>query len=50
MKRIILAYLDPGTGSMILQLLIAFLVGSFFILKNFWKRVISAIKGFFKRD
>lgn len=38
----ILAYLDPGTGSMILQLIIAGLVGFGFAIKMFW----SNIKGF----
>jgi len=36
-----LAYLDPGSGSFILQLLLAALVGSLFILKTYWKRIIS---------
>ena len=40
-----LAYLDPGTGSMILQLLIAGLVGAGFAVKMFWFN----IKGFFTR-
>ncbi len=37
------AYLDPGTGSYILQLLIAGLVGAAFAVKLFWKN----IKAFF---
>jgi hypothetical protein len=36
-----LAYLDPGSGSFILQLLLAALVGSLFILKTYWKRIIA---------
>ena len=39
------AYLDPGTGSMILQFLIAGIVGSLFVLKLCWQRV----KAFFAR-
>jgi len=35
------AYLDPGSGSFILQLLIASLVGGLFILKSYWKKIIS---------
>lgn len=38
------AYLDPGSGSFILQLLIASLVGAAFILKTYWRR----ITGFFR--
>jgi hypothetical protein len=37
------AYLDPGTGSYILQLLIAALLGVLFAIKMFWLR----IKAFF---
>ncbi len=38
------AYLDPGTGSYIFQLLIAFLLGGIFAVKLFW----NSIKTFFK--
>ena len=33
------AYLDPGTGSYILQLIIAGLLGGLFALKMFWGKV-----------
>ena len=39
------AYLDPGTGSYLFQLLIAGLLGGGVALKIFWKQV----AGFFKR-
>jgi hypothetical protein len=39
------AYLDPGTGSYIFQLLIAGAVGLAFVIKVFWGR----IKGFFAK-
>jgi len=32
-------YIDPGTGSYILQILIAGIVGSLFVVKIFWKRI-----------
>jgi len=35
----LLAYLDPGTGSFILQVLIAGLLGSMFALKQSWQWV-----------
>jgi hypothetical protein len=38
-----LGYLDPGSGSFILQLVIASLLGGAFIVKSYWKK----IKGFF---
>ena len=34
------AYLDPGTGSYILQILIAGLFGALFMLKVFWGRIV----------
>lgn len=36
-------YLDPGSGSYLIQLLIAGLVGSAFMIRTFWSR----IKGIF---
>ena len=43
--RPIFAYIDPGTGSYILQVLLAAFVGGLFMLKVFWK----SIKLFFQR-
>ena len=39
------AYLDPGTGSYIIQIIIAGFLGGIFALKIFWKQ----IKVFFKK-
>jgi hypothetical protein len=39
------AYLDPGTGSYIFQLIIAGIVGAAFLVKIYWKK----IKAFFTR-
>jgi hypothetical protein len=39
------AYIDPGSGSYILQLALALIFGSLFAIKLFWSR----IKGFLKR-
>lgn len=39
------AYLDPGTGSYVLQLVLAALLGGLFAIKLFWKN----IKGFFSK-
>ena len=33
------AYLDPGTGSMILQTVIAVFLGAAFIIKTQWRRL-----------
>ena len=37
--RVAHAYLDPGTGSFILQLLIGGLLGSFFAVKIYWAKI-----------
>ena len=35
------AYLDPGSGSYILQILVAAFLGASFTLKLYWKKIIS---------
>jgi hypothetical protein len=42
------AYLDPGTGSYVVQLLIGSLLGGLFALGVFWRRVVTFVKGLFK--
>ncbi len=39
------AYIDPGTGSFVIQGIIAAVVGAGFALKVFWKRIVSALTG-----
>ncbi|HET7009834.1 MAG TPA: hypothetical protein VFI11_03595 [Anaerolineales bacterium] len=39
------AYLDPGSGSFLLQLLLAGILGGLFVLRTQWAKV----KGFFQR-
>ena len=39
------AYVDPGTGTIILQMIIGGVAGALFALKLYWVRV----KGFFER-
>ncbi len=39
------AYIDPGVGSFVFQMLIAGLVGASFLIKIFWKQ----IKRFFRK-
>ena len=38
------AYLDPGSGSLIIQFLLASIVGILFVIRQFWGRIISFIK------
>ena len=39
------AYVDPGTGSYLLQILIAGLLGAAFALKLYWTRIKSFLSG-----
>ncbi len=39
-----LAYIDPGTGSLLVQLLIASILGAIFALKRFWTRLFAVFK------
>jgi hypothetical protein len=43
------AYLDPGTGSYLLQMLIAGALGALFVVKVFWKQVKEFIRTFFEK-
>jgi len=43
------AYLDPGTGSYVLQLLLGTVLGGLFALGVFWRRVVAFIKRLFTR-
>ena len=37
-------YIDPGTGSYVLQIAIAFLVGLAFSVKVFWKKISAFVR------
>lgn len=39
------AYLDPGTGSIILQAIIASIAVGLFTIKSWWYRLVSLFKG-----
>ena len=43
------AYLDPGTGSFIFQLIIAALIGGLFAIKLFWTKIALFLKNLFSR-
>ena len=45
-SRNALGYIDPGTGSLMIQLAIAFLVGALFTIKGFWRRILAFLKTF----
>ena len=42
-EAVVLAYIDPGTGSIVLQLLIGVLLGSVFAVKMFWRNLKNVI-------
>ena len=44
------AYIDPGTGSIIIQMIIGGLVGTGIAVKVFWYRIKSALSPSFKRN
>ncbi len=44
------AYLDPGTGSYVLQMIIAGLLGAAFAIKMSWFRIKRFLSGLFSRN
>jgi hypothetical protein len=44
------AYLDPGTGSFLLQLLLAGLLGVLFTLRLFRDKIVSFVRNVFRRN
>jgi len=49
LPQIVFAYLDPGTGSYVIQVIIALFVGSAFAVKMFWKKILVFFKNLFKK-
>ena len=41
MRFLVFAYLDPGSGSLILQILIGAVAGFFFAIKAYWIKIKS---------
>lgn len=44
------AYLDPGTGSFIFQLIIAGILGALFLFKAYWKKLVTALRKLIPRN
>lgn len=40
-----LAYLDPGSGSFIFQLILASLLGAAIVVRAYWRRIVGFFKG-----
>jgi O-antigen/teichoic acid export membrane protein len=49
-SRQIYAYIDPGTGSFVLQAIVAAVVGSLFTVKLYWGRIRDYIVRRFSRS
>ena len=47
--KLLHAYIDPGTGSYFLQMLIAGLIGALFAIKLYWVKIKDFFKGLFKK-
>ncbi len=43
----VLAYLDPGTGSIILQAVVGIVLGAVFAIRMFWSRICMTVSGIF---
>ncbi len=43
------AYIDPGTGSYVIQIVLAVLFGSLFMLKTYWKMVKTFLRNIFSK-
>ena len=44
------AYLDPGSGSFILQLILAAFLGGLFVLRSYWTKIIDGVRHLFTRQ
>jgi hypothetical protein len=44
------AYLDPGTGSYLFQIMLASLVGALFAVKTYWNKIKEFVKKFFHKS
>ena len=48
--QVIHAYIDPGTGSLVLQAVIGVLVGAFVAIGLFWNRIKAFVRNLFSRS
>lgn len=46
----LIAYLDPGAGSMLLQMILAGILGLSFTIKTYWRRIVAFIRREKKED
>ena len=43
-------YLDPGSGSFLIQLLIAALLGGAFVARSYWAKILGFFRRLFKKE
>lgn len=43
-------YLDPGSGSFLIQLLIGALLGGAFVIRSYWKKILGFFRQLFMKD
>lgn len=48
-QKNVYAYIDPGTGSYLIQILLASIFGSLFFIKLFWSKIKSFFTKLFSR-
>ena len=44
------SYIDPGTGSYLFQLFLAFFLGAAFMVANSWRKLVAFIRSWFTRS
>jgi len=44
------AYIDPGTGSIIIQFLIGIAVGGAALIKVFWRKISTNVQNLFRKN
>jgi hypothetical protein len=44
------AYLDPGSGSFILQLILAAILGALIVLRSYWTKIRDVVRNVFARQ
>ena len=42
---VVLGYLDPGTGSVVIQAVVGSLLGALLVIKLYWRKIISFLTG-----
>jgi hypothetical protein len=44
------AYIDPGTASYVFQIIAGAVLGGVFLLRTYWTRVVTTVRGLVSRD